>query len=147
MESFKVKPGSWHYKMVRRHCDTWDVNFPKDFCTYWRYAMACYPLMVAIGLFALVFIVAFVGAIGSLLYALWMNPVAVGISIGIVAVLIGVTIGLIVGIDKLAERYVANNPPKMSNPKPKKVKKDGFFKTRYKAWKGQYCPMVEIEYE
>lgn len=144
MESFKVKPDSWHYKLARRYCKAWAVDFPKDFCTYWRYVMAYYPLTIVLSLFVIVTVVASVGVVGCLLHALWQNPATVGTAFGIVAVVAGIMVGLIYGIDKLLSRWDAKTP---YTPKPKKAKIDGFFKTRYKAWKGQYCPMVEIDYE
>jgi hypothetical protein len=160
MDAFKVKKDSWHYRFnryVEKKTGAIDaektIQSRRDFCSYWRHTMIN-GLWVVMGL-------AMIASVLFLVFGMITGMMQVGFlaSLKIIGILIGMAITLIViavVVGFLMEKVItglsrlfgkgSDATVRVYTPKPIKSKKEpGMIKTKYKSWKGQYCPMVEFE--
>lgn len=128
MNTFKPNKNSWHYRVLHWfHAGEW--NMPRDFCSYWRHIV-----LLGVGAAFLAWVLAspivvwFMGLPGSDELGLRMIPFLVFCA-GVFVAVLG---GLAWAVVEIQERF-----PRKHSEKP-----DGLLKTRYKAWKSKYCPMV-----
>ncbi|PHS22268.1 MAG: hypothetical protein COA84_14010 [Robiginitomaculum sp.] len=148
MEKFTIKDTSWHYRWIkwvyflspahrldsRWDTETFKTRLPTDFCSYWRrftMASSIAAFYAACATFS-ASVVALV--IGGIIYSIFTDPsgaaIVAGIIIGIIAFIIAI-FGGVKGYDKVDAYLTVTDP--------------GIVRTKYRAWKGKYCPVIEYK--
>lgn len=87
MKDFKVNTESWHYKLNEALIlsDKSPRNYPKDFCTYWRYTT--YSLIISA--FMAVVAVGILFVIGTILFAGATHTLTAAMVIGFITMFVG----------------------------------------------------------
>jgi preprotein translocase subunit Sss1 len=146
MEKFKVNKNSWHYKLVNEHVtdkypyDLREKAMPTNFCAYWRrVVIECMKNSIAtilvVGSMLLV-----LGGLGYLIYLAF--AVATIADFAAFALVLLFFAALVYGMllpDILRKRKI-KQLEKGTDEQPSNI-----FVTKYKSWKGKYCPAIEYE--
>lgn len=148
MKPFKVKPDSWHYKILRRayvekygSSNNITAIMPKNFCAYWRAVMFNIAQVV---FFFTLFVGLAIAVLTGLSFAIYTDPLGVLVGLAFVATVIG----LVLLVKFLVERYEASVQAKLYRAElgiQEPEKQQGLFVTKYKAWKAKICPAIEYE--
>jgi len=127
MNTFKIKTNSWHYRMLKIFHDDWLIQNRKDFCSYWR--MWFFTALVA----GILSIIAAIIATGAIIAAFTHPGEVAGGALFVIGIFTFV-FAIFVGIEKTKEKI--NNTTEAEA---------GLILTKYRAFKGKYCPKVEFE--
>lgn len=123
-EKYLMNKDSWSYSLVKFHVETSIGYYPKDFCTYWRYAVyGAFKIVFAVTIMLLL--------VGVLLIPFYFLAVILYENMYHGGVYLISFIAFVVSA-YYAVRFIY-----------RKITTSQFISTKYRAWKEKYCPILE----
>lgn len=147
MNTFKVKPKSWHYHVVSSYArvSQWELESGKyDFCKYLRKVVSGLFLALLFGLLITVLLapltITFSWVAASLVTFTWVKPDIndMGFWFGVTEIVIICLIGLL-ALGFFTNEYLKEKDITLF----RKVSPPGFISQAYDSFKNKYCLKVE----